>query len=199
MIMPQHTSDTVKAFVAGALLPTVAVIWLWKRQRELLELARETAEGYDCSEEEEEEEDDDNGGGVVVRDSSTTSCDSSHRWGISHAPYKMILAVNTDLAMGKGKIAAQCGHAAVGCYRVAHRRIPHAVQAWNLTGCAKIAVKCPEREYTALLEKCRTYGIPYYLVEDAGRTQIAAGSKTVLALLAPVAILASVTDHLKLL
>jgi peptidyl-tRNA hydrolase, PTH2 family len=196
MIMPSPNSDTVKAFVAGALLPTVAVIWLWKRQRELLELAREMEDGYDCSE--EEEEDDDNNDDGVVRDTTTTS-ESSHRWGISHAPYKMILAVNTDLAMGKGKIAAQCGHAAVGCYRVAHRRIPHAVQAWNLTGCAKIAVKCPEREYTALLAACKAQGIPYYLVEDAGRTQIAAGSKTVLALLAPVAVLATVTDHLKLL
>jgi PTH2 family peptidyl-tRNA hydrolase len=39
-----------------------------------------------------------------------------------------------------------------------------------------------------------------YLVEDAGRTQIAAGSKTVLAIgPAPVAELDRITSHLKLL
>jgi peptidyl-tRNA hydrolase len=28
----------------------------------------------------------------------------------------MLLIVNTELGMGKGKMAAQCGHAAIGCY-----------------------------------------------------------------------------------
>lgn len=176
---PNH--DVVKAFVAGALLPTIATIWLWNRQRQNVISA---GDGYSSEEEDE------------ALDATTTD---SSQWGISHAPYKMILAVNTDLSMGKGKIAAQCGHAAVGCYRIAHRRIPHAVAAWNATGCAKIAVKCPEREFASLMEQCRSKGIPYYLVEDAGRTQIAAGSLTVLAMLAPVAVLSTVTDHLKLL
>jgi peptidyl-tRNA hydrolase, PTH2 family len=189
MMLPSN--DTVKAFVAGALLPTIATIWLWKRQREY-----DLAAGYSS---EEEEDEDDAAGDNATTSPDSTNTNNSQKWGITHAPYKMILAVNTDLAMGKGKIAAQCGHAAVGCYRVAHRRIPHAVQAWNMTGCAKIAVKCPEREYDTIMELCTKRGIPYYLVEDAGRTQIAAGSKTVLALLAPVSVLSTVTDHLKLL
>lgn len=29
---------------------------------------------------------------------------------------KMVLVVNTELGMGKGKVAAQCGHAAVACF-----------------------------------------------------------------------------------
>jgi peptidyl-tRNA hydrolase, PTH2 family len=181
MVVPNN--DTIKAFVAGALLPTIAAIWLWKGQRDHFLAANK---GYSS---EEEEEDD-----PVVVDAADSS-----QWGMTQAPYKMILAVNTDLSMGKGKIAAQCGHAAVGCYRLAHRRIPHAVAAWNYTGCAKIAVKCPEHEYVFLMDQCRSKGIPYYLVEDAGRTQIAAGSRTVLAMFAPVAVLSTVTDHLKLL
>lgn len=32
---------------------------------------------------------------------------------------KMVLIVRQDLKMGKGKIAAQCAHAAVGCYKKA--------------------------------------------------------------------------------
>ncbi|PIK56816.1 putative peptidyl-tRNA hydrolase 2, mitochondrial [Apostichopus japonicus] len=31
--------------------------------------------------------------------------------------YKMVLVVRQDLKMGKGKVAAQCSHAAVGCYK----------------------------------------------------------------------------------
>ena len=43
-------------------------------------------------------------------------------------------------------------------------------------------------------------GLVTYIVEDAGRTQIAAGSKTVLAIgPAPVEAFESLTGHLKLL
>jgi PTH2 family peptidyl-tRNA hydrolase len=100
-----------------------------------------------------------------------------------------------------GKIAAQCGHAAVGCYKRAMRLCPAAVSAWERTGCAKIAVKCPtEEEMHAILEKATTKGIPVYLVEDAGRTQIAAGSQTVLGLgPAPVRVFEDITSHLKLM
>lgn len=176
MVLPSQ--DTIKAFVAGALLPTIGIVWLWQRQR------NDEYFVVDSDEDEEEEEAAEN---------------QKQDWGYPHAPYKMILAVNTDLSMGKGKIAAQCGHAAVGCYRLASRKVPQSVAAWNYTGCAKIAVKCTEVQYESLMAKCRDKGIPYYLVEDAGRTQIAAGSKTVLAIFAPVSVLTEVTDHLKLL
>ena len=32
-------------------------------------------------------------------------------------PYKMVLLVRTDLGMAKGKVAAQCAHAALACYK----------------------------------------------------------------------------------
>lgn len=53
----------------------------------------------------------------------------------------MLLVVRNDLKMGKGKIAAQCGHAAVGAYQSAMRRCPQMVRSWENSGCAKIAVK----------------------------------------------------------
>ena len=31
--------------------------------------------------------------------------------------YKLVMCVRKDLAMGKGKIAAQCSHSALGAYR----------------------------------------------------------------------------------
>mmetsp|Transcript_20895 Transcript_20895/g.37485 ORF Transcript_20895/g.37485 Transcript_20895/m.37485 type:complete len:125 (+) Transcript_20895:44-418(+) len=100
-----------------------------------------------------------------------------------------------------GKIAAQCAHAAVGCYKRSRKACPSALLAWERTGCAKIAVKCPsEDEMDSILEKAAKKGIPVYFVEDAGRTQIAAGSRTVLGLgPAPVREFEGVTGHLKLM
>ena len=40
--------------------------------------------------------------------------------------YKMVLVVRRDLGMNKGKIAAQCGHAVLGCYKAAVRSQPAA-------------------------------------------------------------------------
>ena len=74
------------------------------------------------------------------------------------------------------------------------------MRAWALTGQAKDCVKVPTEE--ELLELERTLaakGIVHYLVEDAGRTQVAPGSRTVLAVgPAPVKVLDPITKHLKL-
>jgi peptidyl-tRNA hydrolase, PTH2 family len=61
-------------------------------------------------------------------------------------------------------------------------------------------VKCPtEEELMALRNEAAARGITFYLVVDAGRTQIASGSRTVLAIgPAPVAVLDEFTKHLKL-
>ncbi len=105
------------------------------------------------------------------------------------------------LLCAAGKIAAQVGHAAVGCYKRAKRQCPSALSAWERTGCAKIAVKCPtEEEMEIIYAKALSKGLPLYLVEDAGRTQIAAGSRTVLGLgPAPVREFEGITSHLKLM
>jgi PTH2 family peptidyl-tRNA hydrolase len=124
----------------------------------------------------------------------------SKDWGMKDAPYKMVLVVNQKLKMGKGKIAAQCGHAAVGCYKRSAKLCPRALKAWEHTGCAKIAVRCDtEEEMRTILDKAFEKGLPLYLVEDAGRTQIAAGSRTVLGILGPAYVFEGLTSHLKLL
>ncbi|PNH09092.1 Peptidyl-tRNA hydrolase 2 [Tetrabaena socialis] len=57
-----------------------------------------------------------------------------------------------------------------------------------------------ESEMAGLEAKAQALGIPTYIVHDAGRTQIAAGSQTVLAIgPAPKSQLDTVTGHLKLL
>lgn len=123
------------------------------------------------------------------------------KYGLMNGPFKMILCVNNELKMTKGKIAAQCGHATLGAYKLASRHCNSALKNWEYMGQAKIAVRVDEeREIFDLMEKARAAGLVTYLVEDAGRTQIAAGSKTVLAIgPAPAAELDRITSHLKLL
>lgn len=179
-------NDPAMCFAAGALLPTIAYF--------LLVRGGKPSENPESDDEDEEESDDDDEPPMAPSPDAT-------KWGILNAPYKMVLCVNTSLSMGKGKIAAQCGHAAVGCYKRAHKAIPHAVRAWERTGCAKIAVKCPtEDEMEEIAAKATSRGIPVYLVEDAGRTQIAAGSRTVLGLgPAPTSVFEGISNHLKLM
>jgi len=66
---------------------------------------------------------------------------------------------------------------------------------------AKVCLKVPtEAELQQLRALATQAGLVSYQVEDAGRTQIAAGSRTVLAIgPAPVKELDNITGHLKLL
>ena len=113
--------------------------------------------------------------------------------------HKMVLAVRMDLKMEKGKMCAQCGHAVLGAYK--NCSDSGALSAWESGGQAKIALKCPDE--AALLQlrgEAKQRGLTTYLVRDAGRTQIAAGSQTVLAIgPGPDAKIDEVTGHLKLL
>lgn len=59
----------------------------------------------------------------------------------SNTAHKMALCVRTDVGMKKGKMAAQCGHAAVGGYKAGMSQDPGAVAAWEADGSAKVAVK----------------------------------------------------------
>ncbi|GAK63719.1 PTH2 family peptidyl-tRNA hydrolase [Moesziomyces antarcticus] len=114
---------------------------------------------------------------------------------------KMILAVRMDLKMEKGKIAAQCGHATLAVYKLARRITPAFVKQWETLGQAKVAVKCPDEPTMLELEsKAKELGIAARSIIDAGRTQIAPNSRTVLGLgPAPVSLMNQLTGHLKLL
>lgn len=119
----------------------------------------------------------------------------------NEAPYKMLLIVNMELKMGKGKIAAQCGHATLGNYKLSRKYARTALYWWEVTGQAKVTVKAEkETEMNDMLQIAKAIGLVCYIVEDAGRTQIAAGSKTVLAIgPAPASMIDPICSHLKLL
>ncbi|KAJ0405459.1 hypothetical protein ATCC90586_002774 [Pythium insidiosum] len=120
---------------------------------------------------------------------------------LSWQPHKMVLCVRTDLKMGKGKIAAQCCHATLGAYKRAVKRTPNAVKAWEMLGQAKVCLKVDsEEEMLRLAEAATACGLINYIVVDAGRTQIAPDSKTVLGIgPAPIDAIDEVTGHLKLM
>jgi len=114
--------------------------------------------------------------------------------------HKMVLVVRNDLKMGKGKAAAQCCHATLSAYKQARRKNPDMLRVWECSGQQKVTVKVEtEEELLTLLAKARSLGLVAAVIADAGRTQIAAGSKTVLAVgPGPEDLIDQVTGGLKL-
>jgi PTH2 family peptidyl-tRNA hydrolase len=98
-------------------------------------------------------------------------------------PVKMVCIVNTSLKMGKGKIAAQVGHAAVSATLKAGEKTPELLDAWLSSGQKKVCLKAVDSEHLLELEKAAiNQGILSVKIHDAGHTQIPKGSLTVLAL-----------------
>ncbi|XP_027886152.1 peptidyl-tRNA hydrolase 2, mitochondrial [Xiphophorus couchianus] len=114
--------------------------------------------------------------------------------------FKMVLVVRNDLKMGKGKVAAQCSHAAVSAYKQVQRRSPELLRQWEYCGQPKVVVKAPDEDTLInLLGRAREVGLTVSLIQDAGRTQIAPGSRTVLGIgPGPAELVDSVTGDLKL-
>ncbi|EEQ33654.1 putative peptidyl-tRNA hydrolase [Microsporum canis] len=115
---------------------------------------------------------------------------------------KLVLVVRTDLGMGKGKIAAQCSHATLACYKYYFSKSPNApiLKRWERQGQAKVALQTKSEDDLLVLQaQAISLGLCTRVIQDAGRTQIASGSRTVLGILGPKSVVDSVTGHLKLL
>ncbi|NWH72769.1 PTH2 hydrolase, partial [Piaya cayana] len=114
--------------------------------------------------------------------------------------FKMVLVVRNDLKMGKGKVAAQCSHAAVSAYKQVQRRNPDLLKQWEYCGQPKVVLKAPDEEtLIQLLADAKQLGLTVSLIQDAGRTQIAPGSRTVLGIgPGPAEVVDKVSGHLKL-
>ncbi|CAI9108699.1 OLC1v1008370C1 [Oldenlandia corymbosa var. corymbosa] len=114
--------------------------------------------------------------------------------------FKMVLVVRNDLKMGKGKIAAQCSHATLGLYKKILDRAPKALNRWEMCGQVKVVVKIEsEDEMLTLQERAKSLHLPTHITIDAGRTQIAPNSRTVMCVLGPADMVDDVTGGLKLL
>jgi PTH2 family peptidyl-tRNA hydrolase len=115
--------------------------------------------------------------------------------------YKQVIVFRTDLQMGKGKIAAQAGHAAISSAQDAYVHHKKWWDAWLYEGQKKVALKvATEKELCELEEAAEDLGLPHALIVDRGLTQIPEGSITCLGIgPAPTGLIDRLTGKLKLL
>ena len=115
--------------------------------------------------------------------------------------YKQVIVFRTDLKMGKGKLAAQAGHAAVSAAEEARKRHRVWWEAWLFEGQRKIAVKVKdEKELSELESAAKDLGLPNVLIVDRGLTQIPEGTVTCLGIgPAPEGLVDKLTGKLPLL
>ena len=91
--------------------------------------------------------------------------------------YKQIIIVRSDLKLGKGKMIAQALHAAIGSLESSKDAV---VKRWEAGGAKKIALKSDLKKLKLVESQLKKEKIPYFLVKDAGLTQIKAGTITAL-------------------
>jgi peptidyl-tRNA hydrolase len=115
--------------------------------------------------------------------------------------YKQVIVFRTDLQMGKGKIAAQAGHAAISAAQDAFTHHKKWWDEWLYEGQKKVALKVQtEKELLELEEAAEDLGLPHALIIDRGLTQIPEGSITCLGIgPAPAEKIDRLTGKLKLL
>ncbi|HEX2773241.1 MAG TPA: peptidyl-tRNA hydrolase Pth2 [Micromonosporaceae bacterium] len=86
-------------------------------------------------------------------------------------PVKLALVIRTDLAMGRGKIAAQAAHAAVAAVLVNQHTSDFA--AWLHEGQPKVVLKVGSGdELEGLCATAVAAALPVEVIRDAGRTQV---------------------------
>jgi len=115
--------------------------------------------------------------------------------------YKMVIVTRKDLNLSTGKLAAQVAHAAVACALDTKKHNSKWFNKWQNEGGKKAVVKvdCLE-DFYPLKEKAEKMKIVTCLIEDAGHTEIPAGTKTVLGVgPAPENLIDQVTGDLPLL
>ena len=113
---------------------------------------------------------------------------------------KQVVVVRTDLDMGKGKIAAQVGHACVLGAEHVRKSNPEWFSEW-WEGQEKIVLKVSSlKELERVKQDAIELGVPWSEVTDAGHTQIVPGTVTCISLgPAPEEKIDKITGDLKLM
>lgn len=123
---------------------------------------------------------------------------------LSNASYKMIFVVNMELNMGRGKQCAQVAHASLGLYlkiqESGSQEERTKVLSWISAGQKKIVVRGNDlQQMRRIQDEAEQAKLPNFMVSDAGCTQIAPGSKTVLSIFGANEELDKITGSLRLL
>jgi len=99
---------------------------------------------------------------------------------LSRTDMKQVIVLRTDLHMSTGKLAVQACHASVGAVLRAKKED---VEHWNEEGQTKIALAVNSlAELESLKSRSEALGILHVLISDAGRTELAPGTVTALAI-----------------
>ncbi|KAJ3412758.1 hypothetical protein HDV05_000279 [Chytridiales sp. JEL 0842] len=95
----------------------------------------------------------------------------------------LCVVIRQDLSMTKGKSAAQASHGALAAFTEALENNPESVGMWQSEG-SKVVIKKTNGEETIykIQQRAEEFGLTSMYIEDAGRTQIEAGSITVVAI-----------------
>ncbi len=94
---------------------------------------------------------------------------------------KMVLVVRGELGLSPGKAAVQVAHAAVMLALEGRSRKDKMFEQWLEQGQKKVALRVPTlTEMEDLQHKARRLGLRTVFVQDAGLTEVPAGTKTVL-------------------
>ena len=90
----------------------------------------------------------------------------------------MVIILRKDLKWGKGKMIAHALHAALGALSKADKKI---IEKWNEEGSKKVVLKVYSLKELKKIEKeLKKNKIKYFLVRDAGKTQLRKGTITAL-------------------
>jgi len=92
----------------------------------------------------------------------------------------MVLVTRKDLELSRGKLAAQCAHAAAECVLAAKRKIPRDLDRYIKHGARKIVCKAPDLVSLKQVHgRAKKSGLVCHMVTDAGHTEIPPGTVTV--------------------
>lgn len=93
---------------------------------------------------------------------------------------KQAILIRTDLKLPKGKMAAQAAHAAV---EAAFRSDKEIIRKWRAEGQMKITLKVDDlKNLHALNQQAKDFGLVTAVITDAGKTVIAPGTTTCVAI-----------------
>ena len=89
---------------------------------------------------------------------------------------KQAIVFRSDLKIGKGKLAAHAGHAALSGYLKVSTKDRSVVEQWLEEGQKKVVLKISnESELVSLFERVKR-SVPSELISDAGLTQVEPGT-----------------------
>ncbi|MDX1489619.1 MAG: peptidyl-tRNA hydrolase Pth2 [Acidiferrobacterales bacterium] len=94
---------------------------------------------------------------------------------------KQVIIIRRDLWMRRGKEIAQGAHASLNA--ALNEAEAEVISAWLDSGSKKIVCKVgSESELLSLRKQAQAAGLPSYLVRDAGKTEVIAGTATAIAI-----------------